>query len=411
MKNKPEHKDTTKELNLQEDIMSGITPEKLIEMITQIYLPRILNELMLSERNFYLSHNPLDSANGFYPRTLFFKDLPLKLSVPRTRSSNFFPGVLPRYKRTLPQDYENLVESLLLSARSIEALKESIRNMQLPLSPGFIDELVSRLSQEFQDYVSREIDSDWLVVYIDAKEVEVKEDKKVKKMVLVTGVGVNMEGEKEVVGSKLFEGSENLERWREFLLDLRRRGMSRVLLIVTDNFPGVTKLVRGIFPMAWHQLCIVHLIRNGKYHLTREGYRRFREELRRVERASDFDSAYTIFMEIIEWLKGESPYFAERLRRAAENYVAFTRFPMEVRSRVKSTNASENLHKELERIRINTGGYFQSREVLYAKWQIYLRRLKERRWLKPEPKFKNVLGELHRLFWSVYEAEEGQEVN
>jgi len=182
MKNKPEHKDTTKELNLQEDIMSGITPEKLIEMITQIYLPRILNELMLSERSFYLSHNPLDSANGFYPRTLFFK-------------------------------------------------------------------------------------------------------------------------------------------------------------------------------------------------------------------------------EIIEWLKGESPYFAERLRRVAEHYVAFTRFPMEVRSRVKSTNASENLHKELERIRINTGGYFQSREVLYAKWQIYLRRLKERRWLKPEPKFKNVLGELHRLFWSIYEAE------
>jgi len=72
---------------------------------------------MLSERSFYLSHNPLDSANSFYPTTLFFKDLPLKLSVPRTMSSNFFPGVLPRYKRTLPQDYENLVESLLLSAQ------------------------------------------------------------------------------------------------------------------------------------------------------------------------------------------------------------------------------------------------------------------------------------------------------
>ncbi len=49
--------------------------------------------------------------------------------------------------------------------------------MQLsPLSPGFIDELVSRLSQEFRDYVSREIDSDWLVVYIDAKEVEDKKE-------------------------------------------------------------------------------------------------------------------------------------------------------------------------------------------------------------------------------------------
>ena len=49
--------------------------------------------------------------------------------------------------------------------------------------------------------------------------------------------------------------------------------------------------------------------------------------------------------------------------------------------------------------------------MLYAKWQIYLRRLKERRWLKPESKFKNVLGELHRPFRSVYEVEEGQEAN
>ena len=33
-------------------------------------------------------------------------------------------------------------------------------------------------------------------------------------------------------------------------------------------------------------------------------------------------------------------------------------FAEEIRSRLKSTNASENLHKEPEKIRINSGGYF-----------------------------------------------------
>ena len=85
--------------------------------------------------------------------------------------------------------------------------------------------------------------------------------------------------------------------------------------------------------------------------------------------------------------------------------MVFMRFPEEIRSRVKSTNASENLHKELERIRRNSGGYFQSRRILEAKWWIFIRGLEEGVWSKPEPRFKGVLPELHRMFREVYEEE------
>ena len=85
--------------------------------------------------------------------------------------------------------------------------------------------------------------------------------------------------------------------------------------------------------------------------------------------------------------------------------MAFTRFPEEIRSRVKTTNASENLHKELERIRRNSGGYFQSKKILEAKWWMFLRGLGEGVWSKPEPRFKGVLPELHRMFREVYEEE------
>jgi len=56
----------------------------------------------------------------------------------------------------------------------------------------------------------RELSSDWLVVYIDAKEIEVKSGGKVKKMVIISGIGVNMEGKKELLGSLVFEGRETL---------------------------------------------------------------------------------------------------------------------------------------------------------------------------------------------------------
>jgi len=185
-------KDISKDFDLQEALLDGITTEKLLEMVAQLHLSHILNKLMLFERESYLNENPNDSANGFYERTLHWNNLPIKLSVPRTRSSDFFPSTLPKYKRALPESYGRLVEALLLSARSIDALKDSIRGMGLPVSSDSIDRMVERLACEFEDYTMRELDPDWLVLYVDAKELEVKEDKKVKKMTLITAVGVSI---------------------------------------------------------------------------------------------------------------------------------------------------------------------------------------------------------------------------
>ena len=121
-------------LELELDKILRLSKEDLYNEIISQLVPRILDEIMLAERSSYLSNNPDDSANGFYSRTMFLKNLPLKLSIPRTRSSNFFPSSIPKYKRFLPDEYENLVESLILSSRSIESLKGTIKEMNMPIS-------------------------------------------------------------------------------------------------------------------------------------------------------------------------------------------------------------------------------------------------------------------------------------
>ena len=62
----------------------------------------------------------------------------------------------------------------------------------------------------------------------------------------------------------------------------------------------------------------------------------------------------------LESIKSHHPIFLEEIKSKLDLYTNFTIFSKEIRSRLKSTNASENLHKELEKIRINSGGYFQS---------------------------------------------------
>jgi len=49
-----------------------------------------------------------------------------------------------------------------------------------------------------------------------------------------------------------------------------------------------------------YQLCIVCLIRNGKLHLSKEEFVWFKERIESIEKAEDFDIAYTEFMEMVE---------------------------------------------------------------------------------------------------------------
>lgn len=158
--------------------------------------------------------------------------------------------------------------------------------------------------------------------------------------------------------------------------------------------------------MSFHQLCVVHLLRNGKIHLTKEEYEYFYVKMEEIERVNTFEEGYNIMIEIIERLKDKHPQWAKELKEKAEHYVMFTRFPKYLRGRIKSTNQSENIHKELERIRINSGGYFQSERILYAKWYIIIQRLHKGRWFKPEPVIKGYLNEIHKMFQERFEKDD-----
>jgi len=393
--------------NLIKNLASGkMGSEEFVNEVKETLLPMVLNSIMEEERSIFLNNHPGEYGNGFYSRRLYSGQTPMEVNVPRTRSSDFFPSAIPKYTRYLTQEYTNLIESLLISSRSIERLKMAIKRLKLPVSPEEIDRIINTLVGEFKEFITRQLYSDWLVIAIDAKRIDVKEDKLVRKAVLLTATGVNMNGEKEVISSMLFYGNENLTFWREILLDLKKRGVVRCLLFITDNFPGVIKLIKGLFPLSFHQICLVHLIRNAKIHLSKEEYKWFKEKIESLERANTFDEAYSIFQKIIDNIQKKHPYFAKELRAKAEHYVTFTLFPRELRSRVKSTNMCENLHKELEKIRINTGGYFQSEKILYAKWFIFLKGLHSKRWSKPDPRFKGCIQKLHNLFLQTFECDE-----
>lgn len=60
--------------------------------------------------------------------------------------------------------------------------------------------------------------------------------------------------------------------------DLINRGLKKVLIIVSDDFPGIIDAVKIAYFYADHQLCFVHLQRNVKRHMTKEDSSKFNKE-------------------------------------------------------------------------------------------------------------------------------------
>ena len=49
---------------------------------------------------------------------------------------------------------------------------------------------------------------------------------------------------------------------------LLERGLRRVRIVVHDDFSGLLPIARSLFPVADVQLCMVHMQRNGRNHLS-----------------------------------------------------------------------------------------------------------------------------------------------
>jgi putative transposase len=77
---------------------------------------------------------------------------------------------------------------------------------------------------------------------IDGYHCQIK-DKQVKDAVIYIVLLITLEGKKEVGTWYIEFGKENRTDWMKIFNDLITRGLKRVLVIVSDDFPGLSEVI------------------------------------------------------------------------------------------------------------------------------------------------------------------------
>ena len=367
----------------------------------------LLNHLMLKERDLFLQQNPDNKANGFYNRSLTLSFAKLNLRVPRVRFGNSFrPALLPQHWKRANKDYEELLLSFLVNGYRISQIKRALKTLNIPFSQEALDNISELIREKLDTFRSQPLKPDWFAIFIDAFHAKMRLDNgQIKKIALFTAVGIDLSGYKHILGYWILKQSENTDLWVHVLKNLISRGLSKVLIFVTDDFPGLTNVIKKLFPDAHHQLCLTHFSRNLKRHLSKELYQKLKDKLLRLRSADDPSEGENIMNEIANLVEVENKFLANRIRKKIEYYISFLHYPRKIRKHIYTTNPVEGLNNGLELMRLELGGYFPSEECLETNLFVQALNLTDKWQRRPMPQVKAAQHELHQLYLLRYEME------
>jgi transposase-like protein len=386
-------------VEVEQALASGLGAYTLREL-----LGWLLSSLGTAERQAYLERIRQDKPNGFYDRGLQVGTVPVEVRVPRTRLGEFRPASLPAaYQRGYPEETEALLLSLLASARSLNAVGEALQKLGLSRSQQELEHIASELIQELELRNSRPVDCDCLALFLDGKYVEFRDGDRLRPACIYVVVGLDRGGRKRVLTCLPRPGRENLEDWKLILRGLLERGLRRVLLIVHDDFSGLLPISQGLFPQADVQLCVVHMQRNARNHLSKLDNAEFQQRWRALKSSWNLEVGNQQFEQLCERFANSYPSFVAELRKKRQHYLAFLAYPEAIRRSLSTTNVIEAINGQLEIMRRNSGGYFHAEDTLKLKLGLVMSSLENGVWKTPGRAICAVLAQFNALFQSRFE--------
>jgi putative transposase len=384
---------------IQTLLASGLADFSLREL-----LGTLLSGVSVAERNLHLEHRPEDRPNGFYDRSLQVGSVPIDIRVPRTRLGDFRPANLPSpYQRGYPEEIESLLLGLLASSRSINAAREALQKMGLSGSQQDLDRVAAGLIEELDLGNSRPLDTDLLALFVDGKYVELRDGDRLRPACIYLAVGLGRDGKKRVLACIVKPGRENLEDWKGVLRGLIERGLRRVMIFVQDDFSGLLKVSEGFFPNADVQLCVVHMQRNAKSHLSKADSTKFAQRFRAIKSSWSEDVGNCGFEELCDRFADDYPSWIVGLRKKRTHSLAFLKYPDLMRKFFSTTNLVEPVNGQLEIMRRNSGGYFHSEDTLKFKLGLAVSHLLDGRWKSPATSIHSALNQINAMFQSRFE--------
>ena len=211
----------------------------------------------------------LGYRGGYYGRGLVTRVGKLELRVPRDRQGRFSTELFERYQRSEKALVAALAEMYVqgVSTRKVKAITEELCGHSF--SASAISTINVKLDDGLAEFATRRLDDPYPYLIVDARYERVREAGVIRSQAVLLAIGIGWDGRRSIIAVELVN-RESRSSWREFLLQLRERGLSGVEFVVSDDHAGLRQAIVEILPEAAWQRCYVHFLRNALDYVPRK---------------------------------------------------------------------------------------------------------------------------------------------
>ena len=369
-----------------DDAVRGLRPEELSGpggLLSRL-AGRVVEAALEAELTEHLGHPPggrpqgPNVRNGATSKTVQTDLGPVEIKTPRDRDGSFEPRLVAK-RQTRLAGLDDKVLGLYAGGMTVRDISAHLSELYgTEIGRDTVSRITDAVLEDVAAWRTRPLDAVYPIVYFDAMMVRVREDRSVQNRACYLALGVTCDGEREVLGI-WWQDSEGAKFWLAVLNDLRRRGVADVLIACVDGLKGFPEAIEAIFPRAWVQTCIVHLIRASLRYVNYRDKKKIATALRPIYTAPNAEAALAELEAFETDWGARYPAAVQAWRTSWEHVIPFLSLPEELRRAVYTTNTIEGLHRQVRKA-IKTRGHFPDEQaatkLIYlalitadAKWQ------------------------------------------
>lgn len=316
----------------------------------------LLNEAMKIERNQALGaqlYQRTDTrrgyANGYKPKTVDTRIGKLSVDVPQVRGEvDFYPSSLERGCRS-ERALKLAIAEMYVKGISTRKVTDVLEKMcGLDISSTQVSRVAKTLDEQLNRWRNRLL-GEYPYLVLDAHYEKVRKNGSVLPCAVFTAIGVDADGRREILGVSV-SLSEAETHWRQFLKSLKKRGLSGVKFITSDDHDGLKVALNAEFTgVVWHR-CQCHLQRNAVKYVPKVSMRRqVAEDLRDIFDAKNLTCAEERLQKCAAKYSKSAPQLADWIEENITEGLAVFALPSKHRKRMRTTNMLERLHEEIRR--------------------------------------------------------------
>lgn len=337
----------------QEEIQALLLDDRgeAFKKILQTSLNKILqaeSAEQLKAAPYERSEERTDCRNGSRDRDLNTRVGRITLHVPRHRNVPFKTLVFDNYSRSEAALVAGMAEMVVngVSTRKVSRVMETLCGTSF--SKSAVSDVCKDLDKAVKEFQTRPLEGDYPFLTVDATYFKVRENSRIISKAFMIAYGTNAEGHREILGFGVY-ANESSATWTDFLLSLKRRGLTGLLMITSDAHEGILNAIGKVFPTVPWQRCQFHFSRNITDKAPKKYQTGLRAELQELFNCRTIAEARKVRDRIIEDYRDVAESAVACLDEGFESSMTVMLLPAWLRRFYRTSNQIERLNKELKR--------------------------------------------------------------